>query len=164
MLFLPLTDCLGLQINWDSANGNTSQLKQVTQDVPKHTYTTPGEYIVQIIGETVNGQFYVQGLYDDFGKNTFLKELIYWGENDFTRIDYFGENIEGTIPEPTKNSFRNTKMLVGMFDSCHKITGQIPRYFFGNCPKLEGLYMPFYYCKLRYKYLYLFLFYKSILI
>ncbi len=172
---LPISNAANLKINWDVEN-NPGEENFITVGAisnPKHTYTAPGEYIVQIDGtaepgvsfgkpihpyileflsiikqvETKGSQYEMEEIQDDmedfmnrvkngledmmddfaqkyghifesedFDPDNFdfgmvlpgnIVEIIHWGENDFTKFLSLGIQLEGNIPIPSRESFRN---------------------------------------------------------
>ncbi len=96
-IHIPVYNAESLQISWGDSNLSFAKINT-------HKYAKKGEYIVSIIGKTINGYFGGDKTY--FNKN--IIELIDWGENGFTKFNSFGQNITGKIPIPKANTFKNT--------------------------------------------------------
>ena len=129
---IPIYKGQGLTIDWGDGTTHTT----VTTNNPEHSYQTAGDYTLKIIGKAT----------DDFawiGSNTLsyintnIVGIKYWGENDFKDIGSFGQNLQGQIPRPSRNSFENVRSFYSTFYNCSGLTGSIPSDLFSNCSKVR---------------------------
>ena len=131
---IPISNASGLEINWDS-EANPENFEAITTSDPKHTYSTIGEYKVQIKGTPIYNVIF--GKDNEYYNNPNLVGIEYWGEIGLYRINSFGQNLEGEIPIPSRNSFKNVMFFYSTFKGCSKLTGTIPENLFANCPNAK---------------------------
>lgn len=108
-----------------------------------HTYENAGTYIVLIEGVISNWNTL------SFGENSRnkLTKIIQWGTVNMSVVNFFNcTNLEGSIPEPSKNSFKNLSNVQLMFYGCFKLNCEIPERLFFNCPKILSFKRAFTYC------------------
>jgi len=169
-------------VNW--GDGSSVETFDSTADFPSHTYMNTVEtvYTIQIKG-SVNVFGYV-GTYHpsqtNVGKNyctfvDYLTGLKQWGELNATRYSfYWCENLTGSIPSPTENTFsrvtnmqdlfgycetligpipedlfksaKNVTSFNGAFQDCHDLTGSIPENLFANTTKVTDFSYTFFNC------------------
>ncbi len=146
---IPITNTNGLTIDWGIGGGPES----VASSNPNKVYPTPNEYIVKVIGTVPANTSVGDNTYNYTNVN--IVELIYWGENGFKEFRHFGKNLRGSIPTPSKESFKNTTRFYSVFRDSVEITGPIPHNLFilatkvtefttlfTGCSKLEGSIPP----------------------
>ena len=128
-VFIPISGIKNLRVNWDAANHpNDFIIPKIEEDtkmyfadnkVPTFTYSKPNTYEVQIKGE--GGPLASLGgstVADFFYRNENLVGIKSWGEHNFTYIGSLGTYIEGEIPSPSRNSFKNISYFNAVFKEC----------------------------------------------
>ena len=108
-----------------------------------HTYTSAGTYTVTIKGKCKQFDFYSC---DNTSKNK-ISRIIQWGNTDRTRICFcYCDNLTGSIPISSKNSFNKIENFKWLFWDCKKLEGNIPKNLFFNCPNVTSFDGTFYGC------------------
>ena len=140
-VILPISYGQGLTIDWGDGQPHTT----VTTDDPNHSYTTAGNYTLKIMGKATHSTA-------RFGKaplsytNTNIIGIKYWGENDFKMLHSFGQNLQGEIVKPSRNSFKEITSFSHLFHNCIGLTGNIPPDLFINCSNITDFQCTFQGC------------------
>ncbi len=139
---LPISNTENLKINWDSENSLSSFENANKTSDPTYIYSNPGNYVVQIEGECEPGTTFGKNYYNY--SNTNLKGIKHWGENGFYAINCLGQNLEGQIAEPSRNSFINVTNFDYAFFRCESLTGGIPENLFATATNVTSFEWTFY--------------------
>ena len=125
---IPISNANGLEINWDSTN-QSSTFETVSGIEPRHTYEIAGQYEVQIKGEVLEDVYFGLGTtYQGLPlENLNIVGIKYWGENGFYEFKSFGRNLEGEIPIPSRNSFKNVTNFEDTFSGCIRFNRKYSR-------------------------------------
>ncbi len=142
---IPISNALGLTINWDYENDSEDFKTPSPLVYPEFTYPIANTYQVQIKGKVGNDVTF--GDPDNWYINEHIVGIDVWGENGFYAINNFGAHLEGNIPSPTNKSFENVTSFRNAFNRCIGLTGNIPADLFANCPNLTSIRWTFGECE-----------------
>lgn len=102
----------------------------ISHNTTTHTYEKEGTYTVTITGKCTSFTFLVADAKNTKDKIT---KLVQWGDLGCTVYSFANcTNLKGTIPEPTKNTFKNVTEASTLFFCCTGITGSIPANLFAG--------------------------------
>lgn len=114
--------------------------ENVTGENPTHTYANAGTYTMKISGTCTS-----------FTANTdaqnYMTKLKKWGCLENTSYQFYNcTKLEGTIPSPHTQSFKNVTTAYQLFGGCISLTGEIPTDLFKNATNIVNFREAFLEC------------------
>ena len=129
---------IGGTCNFTVDYGDGSEKLKVTSATDEdriHTYENAGTYTVKIKGKCENFSFYQISVSKDK-----ITKIVQWGNIGVKGISFFKcKNLKGPLPEPSKNSFKETTSMQRLFWHCTSLDGEIPEKFLYNCKNVTDI-------------------------
>ena len=133
---LPIWGKCNFKVDYGDGTGEY-KVTSASDENKNHTYEKAGTYTVKITGkcEQINAD-----LSDSFRSK--LTKLVQWGslgEGLSSNVYSFSgcQNLAGTIPEPSLNTFKSVVNCSSLFDRCSSLTGNIPENLFKGASKIR---------------------------
>ena len=137
-VYIPMTGNVDVYIDYGDGTK-----ENVTSDNPTHTYQNTGTYTIKISGKCSQFGKSSNNKNDsdyEIYNNNFVKNITgikKWGCLENSYYGFFNcFEINSTIPEPNKQSFKNITSFFSTFSGCTSLTGKIPENLFVNCPNV----------------------------
>ena len=129
-VWLPLLETEeGRIIDWGDGKVTTAENKNTGGPPPTHTYPEINkDYKVTITGKCTE-------IYNAYGINDNILEIIQWGETGLEYISLRGSINLRKIASPTEKSFKKITYFLYGFYGCESLTN-IPEDLFANCPNV----------------------------
>ena len=132
---LPISGACNFTVDY----GDGSEKLKVTSATDEdrvHTYENAGTYTVKIEGRCDQFTFEYQ---NEKLRNS-ITRIIQWGSIGIKKISFNScKNLKGPLPEPSKNSFKETTSMWRIFWHCTSLDGEIPDKFLYNCKNVTDI-------------------------
>lgn len=142
---IPISNALGLTINWDYENDSEDFKTPSPLVYPEFTYPIANTYQVQIKGKVGNDVTSFRNAFNRcIGLTGNIPADLFANCPNLTSIRWtFGEceNLTGTFPYNLLDNCPNVTDFQGAFYGCEKLTGTVPRYWdLPNAPEPFGCF------------------------
>ena len=131
---LPISGTCNFTVDYGDGTGEY-KVTSATDEDRIHTYENAGTYTVKIEGKCELFAFSYYTI-----SNSKLSKIIQWGNIGVKGISFLNcKNLKGPLPEPSKNSFKETTSMQRLFWQCTSLDGEIPEKFLYNCKNVTDI-------------------------